>query len=278
MRCIRSLTSLGLIAVASCVMPGSSGDTGNIDTDKIYNGRLANKGEFPSVVAITEEVIEADGTARQFFLCTGTLITPRTVLSAAHCFTPPDPSKHYNVIFGSLDPAHERGLRREKASEIILHENFPTSDPELLDLSNGSLALDSDLALLILPTAINDIHLVPLSDNPLLAAPGNMVAHVGYGLGNTIPLTPASSGILRTATIPVSGCDALDDGDFDESRILCYAGLFGTIGDGDSGGPGFTYDDNSKLVQVSVGHLGSDASAQDVQLTTYLPWILRHRK
>ncbi|KAH7718424.1 Cul n 11 allergen, partial [Aphelenchoides avenae] len=54
---------------------------------QVLGGHVAQKRNWPWLVEISKCKPECDGcTRRQCFLCTGTLVSDRHVLTAAHCF------------------------------------------------------------------------------------------------------------------------------------------------------------------------------------------------
>lgn len=82
-------------------------------------GYAASKAQFPYQV-----LIRSFNKANTVSICGGSILSPRFVLTAAHCAKA---YKHFEIGFGST--SYTSPLYRIKATEVILHEKF---DPKLL--------------------------------------------------------------------------------------------------------------------------------------------------
>ncbi|SEU06666.1 S1 family peptidase [Stigmatella erecta] len=107
-------TILTLLSLTNCSVepaPGPEASSLGENTSAIYNGWLANTGQYPEVV-----YVDAGN-----FMCTGTLISPSTVLTAAHCLDHYPAVSAVSVGFGTATTA---GLHWFNASAYELHPDF----------------------------------------------------------------------------------------------------------------------------------------------------------
>jgi secreted trypsin-like serine protease len=139
-------------------------------TASIIGGQGATIEEFPSLAYI--EAREGKGG----FACTGTVVAPKVILTAAHCvedlergsFTSPG---NYAVATGTTAPG--KALRQNVFRVVETHV-FPGFDP-------GSLRGDAGILVLDRPTAAPPIALAGPEDAPLYEG-GATVRLAGWGL------------------------------------------------------------------------------------------------
>lgn len=149
----------------------------------IINGDPASIAEFPSLAFIS---------ARNKFSCTGTVISPRVVLTAGHCvedldaggFTAP---REYTVITGRANPRQDGGGSILKVSQTHV---FPGFDP-------GTTHGDAALLILAAPTPAPPIALATAADAALYAG-GTGVRLAGWGLTRPNATSPPDN--LQTTT------------------------------------------------------------------------------
>ncbi|HMQ24392.1 MAG TPA: serine protease [Acidimicrobiales bacterium] len=246
----RTLTSLltgalGVVALAAASMPSAAAQApeGSGDPEIVGGVPVGSVGDFPYQVALVFRAVPspADG---QF--CGGTLISPDTVLTAAHCVVD-FPATVLDVDSGVRDLAVDPG-QRAHVRQIRVHPDYDESTNE------------ADLAILQLasPLAATPIE-VAAPEQAGVWPPGTTAAITGWG-----DLTGAGSvsSIMHVAQIPlVSDADCADaygPGLIHAETMLC-AGNLGIGGvdtcQGDSGGP-IAVDNGDTPLQIGITSWG----------------------
>ncbi len=191
----------------------------------IYGGSAVDPGDWPSVVAI--EVGSQ--------LCTGTLITPRLVMTAAHCLVTSPPNTKVHVQFGdhSVQPAFET-----TAGSYGLHPDF-CADAETCksDLFDFAYVVLKDPAPADFPPATIMTTQDQWDDLMRIDA---AVILVGFGKDENWV-----SGIKREAETVLTR--------FSDTGLEFQAGGMGIDScQGDSGGPAFMFDKDGDPLLVGV--------------------------
>lgn len=155
----------------------------------VIGGQGATIEEFPSLAYI--QAREGKGG----FACTGTVVAPRVILTAAHCLEDLDrgrftPASGYAVATGTTTP---RKAVRENVFRVTETHIFPGFDP-------GNLRGDAGILVLDRPTAAPTISLASSADASLYGG-GASVRLAGWGLTRANADDGPES--LRTTTMTV---------------------------------------------------------------------------
>jgi secreted trypsin-like serine protease len=228
---------------------------------RIVGGEHADIKDHPWQVALN--VKEGD----KYYLCGGSLVAAKWVLTAAHCFKPTDQSSGTRVKAGATNYQTE-GIW-SSVDKIIIHEAYNT------------LTGDNDLALLKLKSAPTG-KIIPMADSTLTVPVGEPLEVTGWG--DTSEGGEGSHDLLK-ATVPYvdnATCNAPESyGGYIHAGMMCAGHREGHVDacQGDSGGPlVWRTSDGPVLVGVVSSGKGCARKLQYgvyTRVSTYRDWIKR---
>jgi secreted trypsin-like serine protease len=182
--------------------------------------------------------------------CTATLITPRILLTAAHCVA--ETSGYAYVVFPG---SNDNGI----SAKDVLQVKAAVFDPKFGDPRNGH-----DLAVIVL-TSPSAIPPVPFNRMALDKAVGKPARYIGYGLSNGV--TQSGAGVKRETTAPIA--------QLSKTLVLIAPNPHGAC-NGDSGGP-MLFDFGGGETIVGIGSFVDDTTCRGSsyyqRVDTQTAWI-----
>lgn len=191
-------------------------------TQLISGGEKITPGTWPWLVAIFRKESKASNLV---FQCTGTLISNRLILTAAHCFKSdakldPISAKRIVLAFGRHDIRDwtEKNMLISDVDEIILH-------PDYLSKKDSTI-FDADVAILVTKdhitytSTIKPICLWPTSVDSTISIIGTNGTLVGWGQ----PYENIEENVPRKLTLPVvrnQRCFPSDNKPANAKRVFC---------------------------------------------------------
>ncbi len=203
----------------------------------IINGNFAEPGQFPAVVAV-----------RNTQVCTGTLIAPDLVLTAARCVHAPslglasqaEVTAQTSVTLDTIDATGDGG-RTIAASDTV-------------PISSYRVPGDPDVGLVFLAEAVTDVEPVALNLDPSASPTGVALTMIGFGAS----ATGMTGRLLYTAPKATVSCAAFA---VNNALFLCVDQHLGAgICEGDGGGPALAEVDGAPRL-AAIASYGDDACA-----------------
>lgn len=206
--------------------------------------------------------------------CTGVVIAPLQVLTAAHCVRSRRPDERVRVLGRTLRAGNPgRSARTARITRVVVHPRYRSRVPQ-----DGF-----DLAVLSLSRPVGPpVPLATPADEAALAAPGAQVTATGFGATATAP--DATDGRAHAVTLAVRDPRAcvvatLVDA-FARSQMCAGADTRGVC-PGDSGGPltGPGPDGRTRVVGITArtmpaGGCGTASTGVFSRVAPFRTWIL----
>lgn len=170
----RVVISLALLSLFSCA-PKTATQNAEIKKSSIINGFKLKDGDALAMSTVSVYNVKDN------YICTGTLIAPNIVLSAAHCA--PEKASNSKIIFGTdvdfILNARELDVKQEYMLSVTDFKVSTKWDPnnETIEIDTGDIAVFKFKG--NLPAGYKPA--VFLKDESLLKI-GNMVTVAGYGV------------------------------------------------------------------------------------------------
>ncbi|MBZ4416188.1 serine protease [Myxococcus sp. RHSTA-1-4] len=207
------------------------------DIQAIVGGVEATPGRWPFAIAIAYR--NQQGTLTQY--CGGSLISPTTVLTAAHCQAS---TGHYAII-----GRHDLSTRKGRALRIVAVTSHVGFDEQ---------SFQNDISLLRLAAPVTEFTPVQLATPDMMLQEGQAVTAIGWGRTRE---GGSSSLVLREVTLPVARhdeCVTQYETKYPITPDMLCASAPGTKDtcQGDSGGPLLMTTSDGKVVQVGITSFG----------------------
>lgn len=175
-----------------------------------------------SPVAKATVALAATGQRGLQAFCSGTLIGPKAVLTAAHCV-----DGTFSIVFARRLGSSEAPVRQ--VAQVVVHPQYNPNGPE-----NPSLAAPpNDIAVVLLREAAPAGHVPAVLGAAGVRTPSDALVG-GYGVSRNRNL--ADTGVLREVTVPIGSVNAMRR-TFDTGRDDLW-NPHGACA-GDSGGPAY---------------------------------------
>ena len=235
---------------------------------EIVRGAEAVEGQLMSTVALV------DSGAGEFF-CTGTLVSPTVVVTAAHCFMNEDESGWIDagdaaIGFATLGAVPVARERRRAIERFTVHPGFSLQGGEAQD--ETGVGQDNDIAVVILNGPVDAQQPTALLPGERLAemVPGAELTISGYGVTDLDPARDAAGRlhIGQTTLIQRSA-----------HELLAGGNAVADTCNGDSGGPAYLVVEGRRYLAGVTSRAAHDAREQCgdrgiyTLVTPYIDWI-----
>ena len=250
---------------------GPDGDCGvSANRNRIVGGTEARQGAWPWAVILGSR----RGNSNSFqVMCGGSLLSPDTVLTAAHCLVGQSTSR-FNLVVGEHDYTKSDGELVVQPASFIIHPHY------------NSRTTDNDFGLVRLARPVTFSERVQPVCLPAPATNYDQVVAVVSGWGTTRsggaqPATLHEATVKTRTNSECRGAGTAYSAEQITASMICAAGPGRDSCQGDSGGPLVTQERGGYyalvgLVSWGYGCAQSNAPGVYARVTAQLDWIKRN--
>ncbi|KAG8319389.1 hypothetical protein J6590_059425 [Homalodisca vitripennis] len=240
---------------------------------RVVGGRYLEEGEHPFLALLIKD---------SYFICGGSIISKRFVLTAAHCIEDKHPLDNFYAVFGTHDKTQKfkEGVIQYRAVERII------THPDYYETRSGILI--NDIALLQVGTIHFNARVQPicLPDSDLSRFKAAKIQ--GWGSTNFKGKAPrfpkeAILSVLTEQECRMSPVQPMIRHVHDiHHAVVCAYERATDACQGDSGGPLFISNEKGLVYQIGIVSFGlecgntEDIPSMYTRLSSYMDWIKLH--